>query len=158
MPSAVLDAAGSTSMRRLTVHSQYNSRAFGFFVLNNLVPIVLNLHRPGPSVQQAIVVFGPHTRERSPYHDLGWREVCCQKVFQFNIRHYVKCYLPASDQQDYSYNLCRICGASIVDATGHTIQTIASRSYRPDIYVWRPRRVLQDQTTRHNFARPGEAV
>lgn len=145
MGKVVLDAGTTSALDRITVHSQYNNWAFGFTLLNNLVPIVINIRKPGPHYQRAILVFGEKKRERSPYEDFGIVEKCCRKVYTFNIRHYIKCYLNAPNPEPYTFNLCQVCGASIVDDNGHTIQNTVTRSYRPDKFVWKAQDALQDE-------------
>lgn len=151
MGRVVLESATTTALKRITVHGQYNHRALGFYVLSNLVPIVLNVREPGPSYRRVILVFGQRNHERSPFQDFGIRDICCQSVYAFNIRHYVQCFLPAqmgSDGQPtapFTYNNCQYCGVTIHDAKGHTIQSIVSRSYRPDKFVYRAGESLQDE-------------
>lgn len=146
MSRVVLEAQTTTALERITVHGQYNNQALGFFLLNNLVPITVNVRLPGPSYKQVIVVFGPKNHKYSPYADLGLMEKCCKKVYTFNIRHYVKCYLNAPNPEPFTYNLCQVCGASVTDDKGHTIQSIVKRSYRADKFVWRAKDALQAAT------------
>lgn len=146
----VLQSSTTSAMTRITVHGQYNHKAFGFFLLNNLIPIVLNVRRPGPHYERVVLMFGPRLQAHTPYEDLGMVERECRKVFAFNIRHYVKCYLPSTAGSDgqptmpFTYNLCQACGASVVDGRGQLLQRILKRSYRADKYVWRANNSLQN--------------
>lgn len=148
---AVLDATTTTGLERITVHGQYNYRAFGFRLLNNLVPIVLNVREPGPVIRPVILVFGPKTRDRSPYKDFGLRDKVTKRVLAFNIRHYMKCYLNTPNPEPYTFNQCKVCGASIKDQVGNVLQSVTKRSYRPDKYVWRPTKHLQSEGNNEIF-------
>ena len=149
---AILEPTTSTVMTRTTVHRQYNGKAFGFYMLNNMVPIVLNIRKPGKVHYRAVLVYGRKTRNKSPYSDLGLMTKECQRVFLFNVRHYVKCYLPAqmgsdgNPTQPYTYNLCQYCGASVKDDNNRLLQQIATLSYRVDSYLWKAKGVLQSPT------------
>lgn len=149
-----LEPVTATDLSRTTVHQQYNQKAFGLFLFGRLVPIVVNVKRPGNVYQKSVVMFGPAAHKHSPYKDLGYQNVCCQQAFLFNIRHYVKCYLPGhvndcGDQDPegpYTFNLCKICGASVVDDCGRFISLMKSRKYRRNVFIWKAPKVLQDAT------------
>lgn len=146
----VLQSETTNALTRITVHGQYNHRAFGFFLLNNLIPIVLNVRKPGGHYRRSILMYTPVTRRNAPYEDYGMITTECAKVLTFNIRHYVKCYLYDSANGmptgAFTYNQCFICGASVKDSNGRLLQQISRRSYRPDKYVWRPNSSLQNKT------------
>lgn len=146
MADVVLKAETTTALKRMTVHGQYNRRAFGFHLLTNIVPIVLCVRQPGPHYKRSILIFGQKRRNRSPYEDFGIIETCCRKVYTFNIRHYVKCYLNAPNPEPFTFNLCQVCGATVTDQNGHTIQSIVKRSFRPDKFVWSAPKALQSDT------------
>lgn len=140
----VLQSTTTNALTRITVHSQYNKRALGFFLLNNLVPITLNIRKPGGHYKRVILMFDPVLQDSSPYEDFGFVDRECRKIFTFNIRHYVQCFLP-SGSGAFTYNLCQICGASVKDDLGQVLQQISRRRYRPDKYVWRADNSLQDR-------------
>lgn len=145
----MLEPVTATNLSRTTVHQQYNQKAFGLFLFGRLVPIVVTVKRPDNIYEKAVVMFGPVAHKQSPYKDLGFKNVCCQQAFLFNIRHYVRCYLPGSvegsDDGPYTMNLCKICGASVVDDCGRLISMLKSRKYRRNAFIWKASKVLQDQ-------------
>ena len=143
-----LEPVTATDLSRTTVHQQYNQKAFGLFLFGRLVPIVVTVRRPGNTYERGVVIFGPVAHKQSPYHDLGLKNVCCQQAFLFNIRHYVKCYIPAGvvpeEDTPYMMNLCKVCGATVVDDCGRLISMLKSRSYRANAFIWKAPKVLQD--------------
>ena len=148
--SKMLDAVNSTALTRTTVHQQYNQRAFGLFMLGKLVPITLHIKTPGPAYKNAFLMFGENLHVDSPYKDLGIEQVCCKQVYNFNINHYVKHYLPSAIGEDghittpYTFNHCNVCGASIQDSNGHSISFIMKREYRKNKFIWATDEALQD--------------
>lgn len=153
MSSGVLEAETTTGLYRNTVHQQFNGGgALGFYMLNHLVPISLNIRQPGGKSKKAILVFGDKTQKFVPFKDLGWVDVNCIRVYNFNIRHYVTCYLPAqvgSDNQPtepYTFNLCNYCNARVADDKGEIIRQIVKRSYRADKYIYQPTGALQEDS------------
>lgn len=151
MSSGILEAQTTTGLYRNTVHQQFNGgRALGFYMLNHLVPIALNVRQPGGTNKKAILVFGDKTQKFVPFKDLGWVDVNCIKVYTFNIRHYVTCYLPrqvGSDNQPtepYTFNLCNYCNARVADDNGEIIRQIVKRGYRADMYIYQPTGSLQN--------------
>lgn len=150
----LLEGTPSRGFSRTTVHQQYNRKAFGLFMFGRLMPIVLNIKRPGNLYIKGVLIFGDNPHHHSPYKDLGLAEVCCENVFAFNVRHYIKCFLPqvidsnGDPQIPYTYNLCQVCGASIVDSNGHSISSIMKREFRRNAYIWRPNKVLQEPSSR----------
>lgn len=157
MGGVLLGAQNNTGFSRTTVHQQYNGEALGFFMLNHLVPIVLNVRQPGGTYKKVILVWRKLTQKYIPYSDMGIIEKCCRRVFLFNIRHYLKCYLPTAidlngdPTEPFTYNLCQKCGASVVDGHGHTLQYITRRSYRGDSYIYRTSNRLQNDTSGLNI-------
>ena len=150
----MIDAETSTTLVRNTVHQQYTGRALGFYVLNHLVPIVLNVRQPGGTHKRVILLWGKKTQKFIPFKDLGWVTKQCIKVYGFNIRHYVTCHLPAqvgSDSQPttpYTYNLCQKCGVAIADDNKSIVRQIINRSYRADMYAYMPTKALQEDEGR----------
>lgn len=151
MSSGILEAETTTGLVRNTVHQQYNGRALGFYMLNHLVPIILNIRRPGGTTYRGLLLWGDKTQKYVPFRDLGWVEKKCIKVYTFNVRHYITCYLPSqigSDDQPtipYTYNLCNYCGARVVDDGGQIIRQIVQRGYRKDMYVYMSTGALQNE-------------
>lgn len=144
MGRVVLDAATSAPMTRTTVHNQFDGRAFGFRMLTKIVPIILNIKLPGGDIEHAVLVFGPKVQSHIPYKDLGKVDLCCRKVYTFNIKHYIKCFVPNNVNGAYTWNKCTVCGASIVDDTGkHSIQQMSRRKYRKNRYIYRAGKTLQ---------------
>lgn len=147
--SGTLEATTTTAMSRTTVHAQYNGRALGVTILNNLIPIVLNVPQPGQKTFPAILMFVPAAHRHSPYKDYGVRRKCCRKVLMFNTLHYFKCYLPNTqgeiDEENgpYTYNSCRHCGTTLKDDCGHLIQVTERRRYNVDKFIYRAPAVLQ---------------
>lgn len=147
-----LEASTTTALVRNTVHEQYEGRALGVYVLNQLCPIILNVRQPGGSHKQVILLWGDKTQKWIPFSDLGWVDKNCIKVYTFNIRHYITCYLPSqvgSDSQPtlpYTYNLCQVCGAAISDDYGRLVHQIINRRYRANMYVYMPTEALQEDT------------
>lgn len=146
MTSGTLEAITSTQLVRNTVHEQYEGRALGFFMLNQLVPIVLNIPLPGNQHVKAILVWGNNTQKYVPFTDLGLVSKECIRVFLFNIRHYVKCYLNSGSTEPYTYNLCKFCGAEIHDDNNGYIRQIAKINYRANMYIYQPTKALQNDT------------
>lgn len=144
-----LDPVTATDLSRTTVHQQYNQKAFGLFLFGRLVPIVVTVRRPGNVYEKSVIMFGPVSHKYSPYKDLGFQNICCQQAFLFNIRHYVKCYLPGSvegsESGPFTFNLCQKCGASVIDDCGRLISMLKSRKYRRNAFIWKASKVLQDQ-------------
>lgn len=158
MSGGVLEATTSTALARSTVHAQYNRKALGVVLLNNLVPIVLNIKRPGGGHRRAVLVFGRNAHAKSPYQDLGIRKKCCRRVLKFNVKHYVKCYLPnvlgrnGEIHTPYSYNCCNYCGVQLKDACGHLVSITSTRSYNVDKYIYKAPTVLQSCGTAEIFS------
>lgn len=146
MSEAVLDATTSTAMTRTTVHAQYNGRALGVVMLNNLIPIVLDIPKPGRKAYKAVLVFGRRAHKNSPYEDLGVRRKCCRRVLTFNVQHYTKCYLTDDHGADapYTYNCCRKCNAVLKDACNHLVQVNNVRSYNVDKFIYKAPHALQE--------------
>lgn len=140
----LLEARTTTDLVRNTVHQQYTGRALGFFMLNHLVPIIIHVRQPGGTHKSAILVWGDSTQKYIPFEDLGEISKDCLKVFLFNVRHYVKCYLNNDNQEPYTYNLCKFCGAKIRDSKGY-VRQIAKRKYRADMYIYQPTKALQNE-------------
>jgi hypothetical protein len=143
--SGVLEAATTTGLTRTTVHAQYNRKGLGVVMLNNLIPIVLHVTKPGRKAEPKILLFGGVNHATSPYQDLGTRNVCCRKVITFNVQHYVKCYLTDDHTDDgpYTFNYCQKCGATLTDACNHLVQTNQSRKYNVDKFIYKADSVLQ---------------
>ena len=145
-----LEPVTATGLGRTTVHQQYNGKAFGLYMFGRLVPFVLTVRRPGNQYEKVVVMFGAPAHTHSPYRDLGLKRVCCRQVFAFNVRHYVKCYLPNAVAKNgriltpYTFNLCENCGATMTDDCGHFISMTKSREYRRNAYIWKAAKVLQD--------------
>lgn len=152
MSRVLLDSATSMSMERTTVHQQFNGLAFGIMVIGKTIPIILHLRQPGGHYLRSVLVFGPKYRKRIPYKDLGEVEKCCKRVYTFNIRHFMKCYLPSATGSDgqptepYKWNNCQKCGVVITDDSNHTIGQLAKRKYRANRYIYRATNTLQDDT------------
>lgn len=148
MPGA-LEAATSTALARTTVHAQYNGKALGVVMLNNLVPIVLHVPKPGRPAYRAVLNFGGVNHKHPAYKDLGVRRKCCRQVIRFNLIHFTKCYLTDDHGEDapYSFNQCRKCSARLKDACGHIVQVNKVRRYNVDKYIFKAATVL-----------PGESV
>jgi hypothetical protein len=155
--SGVLEATTSTALARTTVHAQFNRKALGVVLLNNLIPIVLKVDVPGQPAKRAILVFGPRAHKFIPYKDYGVRHKCCRRVLLFNVFHYIKCYLPTyTDSNDvehepYTYDCCRKCGAVLKDGCNHLIQVNARRSYNVDKFIYQAPSVLQEATNNELF-------
>ena len=145
MSGGVLESATTTALNRTTVHAQYNGKALGVVMLNNLIPIVLTVAVPGAPAKKAVLLFGDVAHKYSPYKDYGVREKCCRRVLLFNVQHYLKCYLTDdhSDDGPYTYDCCRKCGAVLKDGCKHLIQVNAKRSYNVDKFIYRAPAVLQ---------------
>lgn len=144
MAGVLLEANSSTPLTRTTVHNQFDGRAFGFRMLARVVPIVLNIKAPGGSITKAVLVFGAKVQSHVPYYDLGKVDLCCRKVYTFNIKHYLKCFVPHNPNGAYTWNQCQICNASIVDDTGkHSVQQMSRRLYRKNRYIYRSNKTLQ---------------
>lgn len=153
MSSGTLEAETTTNLFRNTVHQQYNGgRALGFYMLNHLVPIILNIRQPGGTNKRGLLVFGDKTQKFIPFHDLGWVDKNCVRVYTFNIRHYITCYLPAQvgsnnqPTEPYTFNLCNYCNARVADDNGELIRQIAKRGYRRDMYIYQPVGSLQEDS------------
>lgn len=157
MAQPILPADRTTSLARNTVHEQYEGKALGFYMLNNLVPIVLNVRQPGGTHIKGVLLWDRVAQKHIPYSDLGLMEKDCQKVYTFNIRHYIKCFLPKKVGSDnaptepYTYNLCQRCGVAIADGNGVLVKKISKRSYRRNAYIYQPQRTLQDDTGTDNI-------
>lgn len=153
MSGGVLEATTSTALVRTTVHAQYNGRALGVVLLNNLIPISLNVRQPGGSYKKARLIFGTKAHDTSPYKDYGLLKKCCRTVLLFNVQHYFKCYL-TDNQEDgpYTYNCCRKCGATLADDCGHLVQVHNHRSYNVDKYIHKATGVLQSEGTEDIFS------
>lgn len=141
-----LEAVNSTALRRTTVHHQFNGRAFGVPILDKLAPIVLNIRIPGYQFQRSVLMFDKVTRKDIPYEDLGELQKCCIKVYAFNIRHYLKCYINGGDTGPYTFNECKRCGVGITDDSGHAISQKNHRKYRRDRFIYQSCGVLQEDT------------
>jgi hypothetical protein len=142
--SGVLDATTSTALDRTTVHAQYNGRALGVVMMDNLIPIVLHVTKPGRKAYPAVLTFGGKHHKHSPYEDYGVRRKCCRQVILFNAFHYTKCYLDGGDSGPYTYNNCRKCHATLKDACGHIVQVNKVRSYNVNKFVFKASAVLQN--------------
>lgn len=147
--SGALEATTSTALTRTTVHAQYNRKALGVVMLNNLVPIVLKVDIPGRDAKRVVLVFGKRAHLTSPYHDLGVRRKCCRRVLLFNVQHYVQCFLPSYVDDEgvthtpYQYNCCNKCGAVLKDGCNHLIQVNNVRQYNVNKFIYRASAVLQ---------------
>lgn len=151
MARVVLDSATATPLERTTVHNQFDGKAFGFRMLAKTVPIVLHVRVPGGSLKRAVLVFGANTQSHVPYKDLGEVDICCRKVYTFNIRHYIQCFVP-SGNGSYTWNQCRVCGAAIVDDTGkHSFQQMSKRKFRRNRYIYRAAKTLQSGNNTEMF-------
>lgn len=139
----VLQSTTSTALKRTTVHAQYNGKALGVVMLNNLVPIVLNVVVPGGYIKKSVLVFGKKAHNESPYEDFGVRRKCCRQVLLFNVLHYTKHYLTSDMEGPYTFNCCRQCGVSLKAACDHLVQFTRRREYSVDKYIYRASRVLQ---------------
>lgn len=146
-----LEPVTATDLSRTTVHQQYNQKAFGLFLFGRLVPITVNVKRPGNQYEHVVLMFGPVAHKKSPYSDFGVMQKCCRNVFAFNIRHYVKCYLNGGDTGPYTFNECKACGASIVDDCGRAITMLNTRKYRRNAFIWKAPKVLQDAEGKDEF-------
>ena len=150
MSRVVIDSATTTPMSRTTVHNQFDGRAFGFRMLTRTVPIVLNILGPGNTCKSGVLVFGGKAHECVPYTDLGNMEKCCRRVYTFNVKHYLKCFIGTSGT--YTWNQCTVCGASIKDGTGkHAVQQLAKLSYRGNRYIYRADKTLQPCSNKEMF-------
>lgn len=153
MASGLLEARTSTQLVRNTVHEQYEGRALGFYMLNQLVPIVINVPLPGKQHKQAILVWGQSTQKFIPFSDLGKVSEECVKVFLFNVRHYTQCYLPNKDDgsQPYTFNLCKFCDVSVKDANKNLLKQIVTIDYRANMYIYQPTKALQNKAGTDNL-------
>lgn len=143
--SGALEAEISTALTRTTVHAQYNRRALGVVMLNNLVPIILKVDIPGRNAKRVILVFGKRAHRTSPYKDFGVRRKCCRRVLLFNVQHYIKCYLTEDHGPDapYTYDCCQKCGAVLKDGCNHLVQVNNVRQYNVNKFIYRASEVLQ---------------
>lgn len=149
MSGGVLAATTTTALARATVHQQYNGRAFGVRMLNNLIPIVLHIRQPGGGFSNSILVFDKLAHRHVPYKDYGIRKKCCRRVLLFNVNHYYKCYLPThigadgEVQTPYTFNRCEKCNVQLKDACGHLVSVTTMRQYNVDKFIYRAPAVLQ---------------
>lgn len=151
MSRVVLEAASSTPLERTTVHNQFDNRAFGFRMLTKTVPITLYITPPG-GYKKVVLVFGQKVQSHVPYKDLGLVDLCCRKVYTFNIKHYIKCFVPNNPNGAYTWNKCSICGASITDGTGkHSVQQMSRRKYRKNRYIYRSNKTIQSAKNQEVF-------
>lgn len=149
MSKVVLTGETTTGLQRTTVHTKYEGRAFGMYVLGRHIPFSFNVRVPGRRSVKAIIVFGKSAHIKPMHSDYGVVEKKYQRVYTFNIRHYLQCYLPnvmGSDGQlttPFTYNECEFCQASIHDAD-QLLAEMIHRTYRPDKYIWQAKDTLQD--------------
>lgn len=141
-----LEAVSSLPLRRDTVHEVLDGRVFGVPFFNKVIPIQITIKNPGETLVKAVISYDKVTQVNLPYEDLGEMEKCCKKVYTFNIRHYLKCYLTGDTDGPYTFNLCQKCGVGITDDRGHTMQQTTKRSYRRDRYIYESSKVLQDES------------
>lgn len=141
-----LEAVSSIPLKRNTVHEALDGKVFGVPFFNKVIPIRITYMIPGETLIHAVITYDKLTRKNLPYKDLGEMEKCCRKVYTFNIRHYLKCYLTGDTDGPYTFNLCQKCGIGIKDDKGHTMAQITSSKYRRDRYVYESGRVLQNKT------------
>lgn len=150
MSRTVLTGETTTRLERTTVHTKYEGRAFGMYILSRHIPFRFNVRVPGNRIVQGIIVFGKTAHVKPMHEDYGVIEKKYQRVYTFNIRHYLTCYLPntmgsnGEITQPFTYNLCTHCGASLTDDANRLVGEMIHRQYRPDKYIWQPKQTLQD--------------
>lgn len=151
MSRVVLGSETTTRLERTTVHTKYEGRAFGMYILSRHIPFSFNVRVPGQRTIKAIIVFGKSAHIKPMHKDYGVIEKKYQRVYTFNIRHYLTCYLPnvmgnnGEITTPFTYNLCIHCGAQLRDGADRLVSEMIHRLYRPDKYIWQPKKTLQDR-------------
>lgn len=152
MKDDLLLAETSTKLTYTTVHEQFSvgQQVIGFWFLGSVVPIVFHVKNNRGGYDEAILTQGDPHHPYIPYEDYGIDRDECLKILTFNVRHFYKCYLPTSLNDNgviatpYRLNRCDLCDVSLIGCKNDVVAAMTSREYRVNRFIRKTEKTLQN--------------